>query len=129
MDKNIQRMYTLINAWAMEVALDLIHIDLDIIKNSNELRRYVKELTEMFNLSPYGEANLYNFDDKGYVVTQIMESAFLSGHFVEDKAFINMSVCKPFDMEKVTTFSTEFFKPKGVTVRVFLREQELTKDE
>lgn len=128
MDKNIQRHYMQNNAWGMEVALDLLDVDLELIKSEEHIRRYVKELVELIEMKAYGETQVVHFGScpevQGYTMVQMIETSLISAHFAEltSAAYINVFSCKPFDPEKVQEFSVNFFNAKEASVHIMIRK-------
>lgn len=128
MDKNIERHYMQNNAWGMEVALDLLGVDLALIKSEDHIRRYVKELIELIDVKAYGETHLVHFGScpkvKGYTRVQMIETSLIIAHFAEltCAAYINVFSCKPFCPEKVQEFSINFFNAKETSAHILIRK-------
>ena len=113
--------------WGYEIALDLIDVDLEIIKNPDEIRRYVKELLTLIDMTPYGETILHHFGNcpevEGYTMMQMIETSLISAHFVEASscAYINCFSCKEFDFREVEKFSRQFFNARRVYINKLYR--------
>lgn len=128
MDKNIQRHYMQNNAWGMEVALDLLNVELNIIKNEDQLKRYAKDLVELIDMKAFGETQLVHFGScpevQGYTMVQMIETSLISAHFAEltSAAYINVFSCKPFDPDKVLEFSINFFNAKEANMHIMIRK-------
>ncbi|RLG34150.1 S-adenosylmethionine decarboxylase [Methanosarcinales archaeon] len=114
-------------AWGLSTSIDLYGCDPALIRNPEAIKQYIKDLCELIDMKPFGEAMILYFGEKsdngGYSVVQFIETSLISGHFVDRTAngYIDIFSCKSYDPELVANFSKEFFGSKEVTLHTLVR--------
>ncbi|NQU42548.1 S-adenosylmethionine decarboxylase [bacterium] len=112
-----------------ELILDLYECDPYKISTGEEIQRYARELCQVIEMKPYGEAQIPYFGEncehtKGYSLLQFIETSSITGHFSEGTGacYINIFSCKPYNMETAQSFTRDFFGAKRVNARFLVRE-------
>lgn len=115
------------DAWGLLTCLDIYDCDHDIIRNKEDIRRFVAELCELIEMRRYGETQVVHFgeDEKvaGFSMTQLIETSLISAHFANKTKTVYLDVfsCKPYEPDTVADFSKTFFKGAGVNKQVIFR--------
>ena len=114
--------------WGMLSSVDLYDCDPAIIRDANEIKRYVIELCELIDMKRFGETLVVHFgeDEKvaGYSMTQLIETSLISGHFANqtNAAYLDIFSCKMYDPNQVAEFARDFFKAKRFNLQVIKRQ-------
>lgn len=113
-------------AWGLCTALDLQDCNRDLIRNADDIRRYVVELCELIDMKRFGECQVVDFGSgrvAGYSMVQLISTSLISGHFANDtnNAYLDVFSCKGYDPAVVETFSKDFFGARRSTTTVTLR--------
>ena len=113
--------------WGWLTSLDLYDCNPEIIQDSDQIRRYVRQLCDLIEMRRFGDCQVVHFgeDDRvaGYSMIQFIETSLISGHFanLSNTAYIDIFSCKPYDPEKAASFSQAFFGAKHVEIHVTKR--------
>ena len=113
--------------WGLLTSLDIYGCNPEIIRDENQIRRYVTELCHLIEMKRFGECQVVHFGEdervSGYSMVQLIETSLISGHFANltNAAYIDIFSCKPYDPEKVARFSKEFFQGEDVNIHVTRR--------
>jgi S-adenosylmethionine decarboxylase len=112
-----------------ELIMDLYDCNRDTISNEDSIRRFARELCDVIDMNPYGEAQVPYFGEnqehtKGYSLVQLIETSSIVGHFSESTgtAYINIFSCKEYDIEVAEVFTKQFFGAQSVYSRFIVRE-------
>lgn len=125
--EEIKRPLTEKEPWGILTSLDLYDCDPDIIRSSEDIKRYVRELCDLIKMRPFGECQVVHFGkDKrveGYSMVQLIETSLISGHFANltNSAYIDIFSCKPYDPEGAAEFTKHFFRAKSINIHVTKR--------
>ena len=112
-----------------ELQIDLYECEQNAIATEDAIQRYARELCRVIEMKAYGEPLTPYFGEnnditKGYSLLQFIETSSITGHFSEgtDAAYINIFSCMPYDRDKATAFTKEFFGAKRVVTRFVTRK-------
>ena len=115
------------NVWGIASGIDIYHCDPRKIRDANEIRRFVRELCDLIEMKRFGETQVVHFgeDEKvaGYSMVQLIETSLISAHFANltNTTYLDVFSCKPYDPEKVKSFSQNFFGGTHSILHVSLR--------
>lgn len=113
--------------WGLLTSLDIYDCNPEIIRDAAAIKRYVIELCDLIEMKRFGECQVVHFGEDervaGYSMIQLIETSLISGHFANltNAAYIDIFSCKPYDPEKVASFSRSFFGGKSVQSHVTRR--------
>lgn len=113
--------------WGMASAIDIYKCNPDTIRDADEIRRFTVALCDLIEMKRFGETQVVHFgeDEKvaGYSMVQLIETSLISAHFANQSNTVYLDVfsCKPYDPEKVQTFSQEFFGGTHSILNVTMR--------
>ncbi len=115
-----------IRPWGLHAVVDLYGCDPHKIKDPAEIERYVVELCDLIDMKRYGKAMIERFATgyyEGVSLLQFIETSSVTAHFdeQENRAFIDIFSCKPFDTEQAANFSKDFFKARSSNLRTLIR--------
>ncbi len=115
------------NVWGIASAIDIYNCDPLKIRDSELIKRFVKELCELIEMKRFGETQVVHFgeDEKvaGFSMVQLIETSLISAHFanLSNAVYLDVFSCKPYDTETVRTFATQFFGGKYSHINVTMR--------
>ena len=113
--------------WGLSTSLDLYGCNPEIIRDSEKIKRYARELCDLINMKPFGDCQVVNFGKdecvKGYSLIQLIETSLISGHFSNfyNAAYIDIFSCKTYEPEQAARFSKIFFEAESVGIHVMKR--------
>jgi S-adenosylmethionine/arginine decarboxylase-like enzyme len=113
--------------WGLLTSLDIYGCNPEIIRDEDQIRRYVTELCHLIGMKRFGECRVAHFGEdervSGYSMVQLIETSLISGHFADltNAAYIDIFSCKPYDPEEVARFSKDFFQGEDVNIHVTRR--------
>ena len=113
--------------WGLLTSLDLYGCNPEIIRDSDKIKQYVRELCDLIDMKRFGECQVVHFGEDervaGYSMIQLIETSLISGHFANhsNAAYIDIFSCKPYDSQRVADFTKGFFKAKFVEVHSLKR--------
>lgn len=113
--------------WGLLSSVDLYECDPEIIRDADEIKRFVIELCDLIEMKRFGETVVVHFgeDEKvaGYSMTQLIETSLISGHFANltNAAYLDIFSCKMYDPDKVVEFAMDFFKANRYNIQVTKR--------
>ena len=114
-------------AWGIACAVDIYGCNPDSIRDSELIKRYVRELCEYIEMKRFWETQVVHFweDERvaGYSMTQLIETSLISWHFANDTdtAYLDIFSCKYYNPSDVALFSMKFFQWKDYKLYVNLR--------
>jgi S-adenosylmethionine/arginine decarboxylase-like enzyme len=115
-------------SYGQELILDLYDCDPKVIRSKKKLQEFVDQLCRLIQMKKYGRTIIPHFGHNhpkaaGYSLVQLIETSSITGHFSElwNSAYINIFSCKPFEVQKTTKFTKDFFRAKRVKKRVVVR--------
>lgn len=115
--------------WGYHLILDCKNCAKDMIKDKENIAKFVKQLVLDIDMKAYGEPTIQHFathkpEAAGYSLVQLIETSSITGHFVDmnGDAYIDIFSCKPFDQEIAKRVVDQFFAPKSVKM-TFLNRQ------
>ena len=115
------------NVWGMASAIDIYNCNPDTIRDADAIRRFTVALCDLIEMKRFGETQVVHFGEDervaGYSMVQLIETSLISAHFANQSNAVYLDVfsCKPYDPEKVQTFSQEFFGGSHSILNVTLR--------
>jgi S-adenosylmethionine/arginine decarboxylase-like enzyme len=113
--------------WGILTSLDIYDCNPEIIRDADQIKRYVIELCELIEMKRFGECQVVHFGEDervaGFSMIQLIETSLISGHFANltNAAYIDVFSCKAYDSEKVAEFTQRFFQGKTVQSHVARR--------
>lgn len=122
------------NAWWITSSIDIYWCDPNIIRDSEWIKRYVKELCELIQMKTYWDTHIVHFweDEKvaWYSMTQLIEISLISGHFANatnatnatNAAFLDIFSCKYYNPQVVADFTVRYFKGKYYKLNINMRD-------
>jgi len=121
------------HAWGLSTSLDLHNCDPELVENKDKIKEYLITLCDkVINIERYGEPIIYRFGKKedgveGYTAIQLVVTSDVACHFGVDLngkgyAYIDIFSCAPYDPEKATKFTAEFFRAKSYNKNVLYRK-------
>ena len=114
-------------AWGLACSFDIYDCNPAIIRDADEIKRFVYELCELIEMKRFGECVVVNFGEDervaGFSMTQLIETSLISAHFANasNTTYLDVFSCKPYDPAVVEEFATEFFKGSRCFTHVNLR--------
>lgn len=115
------------NVWGMASAIDIYNCNPDTIRDADAIRRFTVALCDLIEMKRFGETQVVHFGEDervaGYSMVQLIETSLISAHFANQSNAVYLDVfsCKPYDPEKVQTFSQKFFGGSHSILNVTLR--------
>jgi len=113
--------------WGILTSLDLYGCDPKIIRDPEEIKKYVIKLCEMLGVRRFGDCQVVHFgkDERveGYSMVQLIETSLISGHFANmtNAVYIDIFSCKSYDSEQAALFSRDFFGAESLEIHVINR--------
>ncbi|HDM10773.1 MAG: S-adenosylmethionine decarboxylase [Deltaproteobacteria bacterium] len=110
--------------WGLLTSLDIYDCNPQVIRDADEIRRYVVELCELIGMRRFGPCQVVHFGEDervaGYSMIQLIETSLISGHFANltNAAYIDIFSCKLYDPEQVAEFTKAFFQGKSMAIHV-----------
>lgn len=122
-----QKKFERSKAWGLLTSVDIYNCKHDIIRDPNEIKRFVLELCEKIDMKRFGECVVVDFGEDqrvaGFSMTQLIETSLISGHFANESnaAYIDVFSCKFYEPRDVAEFAISFFKGSNYKMQVALR--------
>ena len=113
--------------WGMASAIDIYDCAPQIIRDADEIRRFVIELCDLIELKRFGKTQVVHFGEDevvaGYSMTQLIETSLISAHFANltNTTYLDVFSCKPYDPELVQAFAQKYFGGKRSVLHVTMR--------
>ena len=110
------------DCWGLASSIDIYNCNPEAIRDAEKIKEFVKELCELIEMKRFGDTVVVNFgEDKrvaGYSMIQLIETSLISAHFANltNTVYLDVFSCKPYDVEIVSNFATEFFGGNQVIV-------------
>ena len=110
--------------WGLLTSLDIYDCNPDILRNEEKIKQYVIELCDLIGMERFGDCQVVHFgnDERvdGYSMIQLIETSLISGHFANltNAAYIDIFSCRPYEPEKATQFSKQFFDATSIEIHV-----------
>lgn len=114
--------------WGLLTSIDIYGCNPEIIRDREQIERYIIELCDLIDMKRFGECQVVHFgkDERvaGYSMVQLIETSIISGHFANltNAAYIDIFSCKLYDPDQVAGFSKAFFQGEEIRVHVTGRE-------
>ncbi|MBI5840711.1 MAG: S-adenosylmethionine decarboxylase [Chloroflexi bacterium] len=125
---SINRMTTETKYWGLSSCIDLYECDLNLMKDADAIREFVRLLCDRIKMKRFGETQVVHFGDdprvNGFSMTQLIETSLVSAHFAEAACAIYLDVfsCAPYDPEDAAKFALNYFKGKRYNLSVTERK-------
>ena len=115
-----------LKVWGIETQIDLINCDPYIIRSSDDIKKYARELSSFLKVKRYGDPMIAHYGDEetsGYSVVQFIEKSHIIGHFANktNNAYINVFCSKPYDPRTIAEFTKRYFKAKSYSTNSKVR--------
>ncbi len=116
------------NFWGLATSLDIYWCDPDIIRDSDSISRYVKELCDLIEMKRFWDTQIVHFgeDEKveWFSMIQLIETSLISGHFANktNASYLDIFSCKYYDPQVMADFSLKFFKWDYYKINVSSRD-------
>ena len=115
-----------LNTWGLSSSIDLYGCNPESIRNPEKIKVFVKELCVLIKMKRYGETIVQRFgegDIEGYSMFQFIETSSITAHFdeIENRAFLDIFSCKPFDPDIAAEFSKRFFEAEKARIKTLVR--------
>lgn len=114
--------------WGLSSCIDLYECDLELMRNADAIREFVRLLCDRIKVKRYGETHLVHFGTdprvNGYSMMQLIETSLVSAHFAEASRAIYLDVfsCAPYDPQDVAEFALSYFRGKRYNLHVVERK-------
>ncbi len=125
---SINRMTTETKYWGLSSCIDLYECDLNLMKDADAIREFVRLLCDRIKMKRFGETQVVHFGDdprvNGFSMTQLIETSLVSAHFAEATCAVYLDVfsCAPYDPEDAAKFALNYFKGKRYNLSVTERK-------
>ena len=114
--------------WGQHLILDLAGCPSALLKDADNLRKWVKDLVDTIKMKAYGEPQLehfatHSFDAAGYTLLQLIETSNICAHFAENlgQVYIDIFSCKSFNNEDAVSVCRKYFEPELIEQHVLER--------
>ena len=119
--------------WGVLTSVDLYDCAPKIMGDAKMIEKFVKDLCETIGAKPLGNCRVVRFGadgnganekEDGYSMTQLIETALISGHFVNatHTAYLDIFSCKFYEPREVAQFAMSFFKGGHYKMQIALRQ-------
>lgn len=114
--------------WGLSSCIDLYECDLNLMKDAEAIREFVKQLCDRIQMRRYGETRVVHFGDEprvnGFSMTQLIETSLISAHFAEASRAIYLDVfsCASYEPKDVAEFALKYFKGERYNLHVVERK-------
>ncbi len=115
------------NAWGLACSFDIYDCNPAIIRDADQIRRFVVELCDLIAMKRFGDCVVVDFGEDervaGFSMTQLIETSLISAHFANasNTTYLDVFSCKVYDPAVVEKFATEFFQGSHCASHVNLR--------
>lgn len=114
--------------WGLATAIDLGACDGQLIRDPQQIERFVLALCDEIAMRRFGTPIIVRFGDdprvSGYSLAQLIETSLVAGHFAEQSnaAYIDIFSCKPYRPYHAARFCATWFGASAARVSVVLRD-------
>jgi len=125
---HLEKNYKEVVAWGLSSMIDLHDCDPELIRNPDEIKRFVVEICELIKMKRFGNCVVVNFGEDeevaGFSMTQLIETSLISAHFANktNRVFLDIFSCKFYEPKVVAEFAKKFFKAKSYNLNYNLRK-------
>jgi S-adenosylmethionine/arginine decarboxylase-like enzyme len=111
------------NLWGISSTIDLHGCKIELLKDPNVIKKFVKELCAVLKMKRRGPLRIDRFGHgklEGWSIMQFIETSSIVIHFDEndERVFIDVFSCKNYNPKKISVFSKKFFEAKSVKTNV-----------
>ncbi len=132
-DRNIlpiswKKAYDTALPWAVLTSVDLYHCDPDAIKNPGYIEQFAIHVCDKIGVKPSGNCQVVaggeGTANAGFSMTQLMETALISGHFANatHSAYLDIFSCAFYEPRDLAEFALSFFKAEHYKMQMTLRQ-------
>jgi S-adenosylmethionine decarboxylase len=120
--------YALKNPWGVLTSVDIYESAPDIIRDAQQIERFVHELCDLIDMKRFGDCQVVHFGEdervEGFSMTQLIETSLISGHFANasNTVYLDVFSCKFYDPREVAEFAMSFFKGGHYKMQTALRQ-------
>ncbi len=114
--------------WGLSSCIDLYECDLNLMRDAEVIREFVRLLCDRIKMKRYGETQVVHFGDdprvNGFSMTQLIETSLVSAHFAEASRAIYLDVfsCAPYDPKDAAEFALSYFKGQRYSLHTVERK-------
>lgn len=115
--------------WGIHQILDCKGGNQELITSFTNIEAFVISLVREIDMISYGKLMMDRFathdiEKAGISFCQMIETSHLAGHFCENTGdfYLDIFSCKPFETSVVMRLAKQYFSPKSMTSRVFIRD-------
>lgn len=114
--------------WGLTVSIDMHECDPEIIRSTDKIKQFAKDLIEFIEMRAYGETYVMDFGDNpevaGISMFQFIETSCISGHFANktNSAYLDIFSCREFRPHEAAAFCKHYFKAREMRLHVAFRE-------
>ena len=115
-------------AWWISSSVDIYDCDLDIMRDSEAIKFFVKELCKRIKMKRFQDTQVVHFWENEevawYSMTQLIETSLVSWHFANKSKAIYLDIfsCKYYDPIVMANYAQKFFKWKSYKINVNFRD-------
>ncbi|MFH2093625.1 MAG: adenosylmethionine decarboxylase [Pseudomonadota bacterium] len=116
------------NPWGVTTSIDIYGCDTAIIRDADQIKKFVYQLCEMINMRRHGDCQVIGLgedkQEEGFSMIQVMETSLISGHFAHatNAAYLNIFSCQFYEPRGVAEFASAFFKGEHYKMQIAMRE-------
>jgi len=117
--EGLEEFYQREKVWGISSMIDLHNCDPRIIRDADEIKRFVVELCDLIKMRRFGKCVVVDFGEDeevaGFSMAQLIETSLISGHFANktNRVFLDVFSCKFYEPKIVAEFAKKFFKAKS----------------
>jgi S-adenosylmethionine/arginine decarboxylase-like enzyme len=103
--------------WGKSIALDLYQCDKAKLIDPDGLKTFIADLIKSVDMVAHGPCYIERFGEGkllGHSAMQFIETSAITVHLdeIDNRAFIDLFSCKPFDAKKPTELARKYFGAK-----------------
>ena len=103
--------------WGYHLLLDCSGCNVELIKDKDNIKKFVKELVNAIEMTPIGDPWIERTaigiaDKEGFSMYQLIVTSNISAHFIDSVRHVYLDVfsCKKFDQNTVMYYVEKYFK-------------------
>jgi S-adenosylmethionine/arginine decarboxylase-like enzyme len=113
-----------LDPWGLSLALDCFGCNAQIIRSSEAIQHFTRDLLTFIGMKAYGPCYVVRFAEHdphivGYSMMQLLETSSCTAHFSEyyQSAYIDLFSCAPYAPLATARFCGEWFQVQQVTIQ------------
>lgn len=109
--------------WGKMISIDLYQCDRTKVSSAPAIKKYIADVVKLIKMKAHGPTHIDRFGTgelEGWSAMQFIETSSITVHADEfdNRCFIDIFSCKPFDAQKALDFSIKSFGSKSHRVLV-----------